>query len=165
VQADANHPPGLSVETVPAAGATPSRTILRWKNDCPWYEPSLSPTTEYASFVCELWGADVPAGSGAIPSSIVVVRQEHRPVNDDFVHGFLGIGPGGFGQSFGGPAAACSAQSFHATYAGFYYTGARSEAEHLFAYGGGNAAGSVMLSNLATVFRPAPAGAYAVECY
>lgn len=165
VQADANHPPGLTAESVPAAGTTPSRTILRWKNVCPWYEPSFSVTTSYASFVCELWSGNVPSGSSAVPSSIVVVRQEHRTVNDDYVHGFFGIGPGDTGQGFGGPASACSSHAFHASYGGFYYTGALQEAMYLLAYGSGNSADSVMLSNLATVFRPAPAGAYAFESF
>jgi hypothetical protein len=157
-------PPGLTVEHAPQTIDTPSRTIVRWKHACPWFG-SPGVLAEWASATCEIWGGDVPGGSPAVGSTIIIVRQEHHVVSTDFVHGFLGIGPGDFGQGFGGPATNCVSLANWAHYGGFQHGAAPFEALYLGQWGGGTTTDSILLSNLATTYVPGLAGAYALYVY
>jgi hypothetical protein len=100
-----------------------------------------------------------------VASSIVVVRQEHHATVNDVVHGYLGIGPGDFGQGFGGPAANCVFIGVWPSWGSAPYAGVPLDALQLEFYGQGNASDSIRLSNLATVFAPAGMGAYTVKAY
>jgi hypothetical protein len=151
-----------TVEYAPPGAGAPSRTIVRWKHASPWYTvPGSALYTDHASTACEFWGEDVPAGSQAAGSSIVVVRQEIHVGLQLSVHGALGIGPGYAGQGFGGPPANCHWIDLWTTWGGWYFVGLPTEALLLNFL----PAGSMQLAHLATTFTPIGGGAYRAEAY
>jgi hypothetical protein len=154
---------GLTVEYAPPTGTCPSRTIVRWKHATPWYAvPGSEIYTDHATSVVEFWGANVPGGSPAAPSTIVVVRQDIRVGLDFSVHGMTGIGPGYAGQGYNGPPTACNYVDFWSTWGGWYFLTAPYEAAFLNFL----TPGSLQLAHLATVFEPSPTpGQYRIEAY
>lgn len=158
-------PPDLTIEVAPPTATSPSRTIVRWKHASPWFGPFGTPSSQWASSVCELWGSDVPFASPAVSGTVVVVRQEHRVTTSDAAHGFLGIGPGDAGQGFTGPPSSCTGLNLAALFGSPGYSGAIGEAIFLDQWGASAPGDSIVLSNLATAFTPTPGGAYLVTVH
>jgi hypothetical protein len=161
-------PPGISAEPGFPPIAWPSRTIIRWKNVRRFGSPVLGPAapdTDYASMVCELWGADAALMPGLTSNAIIVVRQDSHLVTTQATTGSLqeqiGIGPGTAAQGFGGPPPACIALTLWSdSYAAPFCAGI---ADTMYM---DNLLNSHILSNLAVRFRPGPAvGSYCVRVF
>jgi hypothetical protein len=143
----------LTVETAPPGGGLPARKIVRWKNAMLSGGPAYPafPDRDRASMVCELWG----------DGRLLVVRQDLHAVTDTSVHGFLGMGPGGPGQGFGGFPSSCLSVSAPALWGGSgtsFFTPAIYQLR--------TALGpSLNLTNLAAVFSTTPAPGYTLKVY
>jgi hypothetical protein len=148
--------------------AWPSRTLVRWKNVRRFGSPVVGPAapdTDYASMVCELWGANALIAPTTTSHAIVAVRQESHVVTTQGTVGSLneqiGIGPGELGDAFGGPPPACLALTLWSD--SYTVPSCAGLADTLYM---DNLLNSHILSNLGVRFRPGPVfGSYCVRVW